>query len=280
MKTKTLPYQGYYCEGSSAFRFLYVHDKQRRKTTFYENGNLITNIKGGVFWDPVDLKGVNIKTMDSYKQMLESGGKYNLLFNSCVSQTSISLNLSGVFNVGDSSIFTSCTNVFTFIRRETNDVFAPLIPLNSIMKVWFYILIALSFSSCYTSKNIRINELKEIWFYDYFDSKGYRVGGVYRQFQILEKDSIEKIKLCSNAVRTFNSIIHTAEMKNDFLGKLGGPIVFVIGITHDEEAMKIAILNNIIIDCTDQKKGYKFYFIKKEQHQKWISEFKNKIKNR
>ena len=40
MKPKTLPYQGYYCEGGSAFQFLYGHDKQRRKTSFYENGNL------------------------------------------------------------------------------------------------------------------------------------------------------------------------------------------------------------------------------------------------
>ena len=45
MKPKTLPYQGYYCEGSSAFQFLYGHDKQRRKTSFYDDNSLTLEMK-------------------------------------------------------------------------------------------------------------------------------------------------------------------------------------------------------------------------------------------
>ena len=45
MKPKTLPYQGYYCEGGSAFQFLYGHDKQRRKTSFYDDNSLTLEMK-------------------------------------------------------------------------------------------------------------------------------------------------------------------------------------------------------------------------------------------
>lgn len=52
-------------------------------------------------WNWNDLsKGVNVKTIYAYKQFLDKGGKYNLLLNNCVSQTSRALNLSGVFNIG------------------------------------------------------------------------------------------------------------------------------------------------------------------------------------
>ena len=69
-------------------------------TNSYEAGTLVTNQMGGKFWDAINVVGVNEKTLGLYKQMLDNGGKYNLLFNSCVSQTSRSLNLSGVFNIG------------------------------------------------------------------------------------------------------------------------------------------------------------------------------------
>ncbi len=41
-----------------------------------------------------------MKTMSWYKNILDKGGQYQLLTNSCVSQASRALNLSGVFNLG------------------------------------------------------------------------------------------------------------------------------------------------------------------------------------
>lgn len=35
-----------------------------------------------------------------FSNYLNKGGKYNLLYNNCVSMTSRALNISGVFNVG------------------------------------------------------------------------------------------------------------------------------------------------------------------------------------
>lgn len=69
-------------------------------TNFYENGLLIQNQKGGSFWNPIDVHGVNINRILHFSDYLNKGGNYNLLYNNCVSMTSRALNLSGVFNIG------------------------------------------------------------------------------------------------------------------------------------------------------------------------------------
>lgn len=69
-------------------------------TNSYEQGQLIPNLKGSSFWNAVDIKGVNINRMLDFSKKLVQGGKYNLLYNNCVSMTSRALNMSGVFNIG------------------------------------------------------------------------------------------------------------------------------------------------------------------------------------
>jgi RHS repeat-associated protein len=69
-------------------------------TNSYEQGQLIPNLKGSSFWNPVDIKGVNVDRIMSFSNYLNQGGKYNLLYNNCVSMTSRALNMSGVFNIG------------------------------------------------------------------------------------------------------------------------------------------------------------------------------------
>ena len=51
-------------------------------------------------WNPVAIKCVNTQRINWFSSVLDKGGKYNFAFNSCVSQTSRALNMSGVFNVG------------------------------------------------------------------------------------------------------------------------------------------------------------------------------------
>ncbi|MDD2476300.1 MAG: RHS repeat-associated core domain-containing protein [Dysgonamonadaceae bacterium] len=60
----------------------------------YSKG-LIPNLKGGGFWDPVSIRGVNVSRLESFSV----GKSYNLLFNSCASKASRALNLSGVYNI-------------------------------------------------------------------------------------------------------------------------------------------------------------------------------------
>lgn len=69
-------------------------------TNSYKGGTYTPNQIGTKFWDPQPVFGVNEKTIRWYSGVLNKGGKYQLVVNSCVSQTSRALNLSGVFNIG------------------------------------------------------------------------------------------------------------------------------------------------------------------------------------
>ena len=66
----------------------------------WERGVLLSNQKGSKYWDPIDINGANLNTLEAYGRMLDKGGTFNLAINSCVSQASRALNLSGVFNIG------------------------------------------------------------------------------------------------------------------------------------------------------------------------------------
>ncbi|MDR1054414.1 MAG: hypothetical protein LBL90_00955 [Prevotellaceae bacterium] len=72
----------------------------REGTNSYEQGVLTPNLKGTSFWNPVNIKGVNVNRIMNFSNSLNQGGKYNLFYNSCVSMTSRALNMSGVFNIG------------------------------------------------------------------------------------------------------------------------------------------------------------------------------------
>jgi RHS repeat-associated protein len=63
-------------------------------TNSYEGGLPIELSK--MKWSAITIKGVNTGRISSWNPT----GKYNLVFNSCVSQTSRALNVSGAFNIG------------------------------------------------------------------------------------------------------------------------------------------------------------------------------------
>ena len=67
-------------------------------TNSYEKGNLISAAK--MQSNPLNISGVNTTRIANYASYLNKGGQYNLAINSCVSQTSRALNMSGVFNIG------------------------------------------------------------------------------------------------------------------------------------------------------------------------------------
>ena len=71
-------------------------------TNSYEQGSLISTAKmqNGKFWQPIEIKGVNLDRITSFSQKLNKGGNYNMLYNSCVSQTSRALSMSGMINIG------------------------------------------------------------------------------------------------------------------------------------------------------------------------------------
>lgn len=68
-------------------------------TNSFEGGGIIPDfkLKGG---KPITIKNVNLNRILNYSNRLNNGGKYNLLYSSCVTKASIALNMSGVFNIG------------------------------------------------------------------------------------------------------------------------------------------------------------------------------------
>jgi hypothetical protein len=71
-----------------------------KATNQYEEGVLLPNLKGTKFWDPIQIKGVNVSRLESFANYLNKGGRYNLLYNNCVNMASRALNISGVLNIG------------------------------------------------------------------------------------------------------------------------------------------------------------------------------------
>ena len=67
-------------------------------TNSYEGGIPISTEK--MKWKSLNVKNVNIGRLTKISEHLNEGGRYNLFFNSCVSQVSRALNRSGVFNIG------------------------------------------------------------------------------------------------------------------------------------------------------------------------------------
>lgn len=69
-------------------------------TNEYESGNLLNNLKGSNFWDPVKIDGINLGRIYDFSEKINNGGSYNLLYNNCVAMGSRALNMSGAFNIG------------------------------------------------------------------------------------------------------------------------------------------------------------------------------------
>lgn len=128
----------------------------------------------------------------------------------------------------------------------------------------------------YTLLKLEEATIKDIWVYNYFVPIGHTVGSAYRQFEELEKDSISKIKLYPKYVDSLRSAISNAKIENDYFGKLGGYILFATVTTTDNKILNIAITRDMIIDFTNQKNGYKYYFFKEKKSIEWQLNF---IKN-
>ena len=73
--------------------------EQNVHTHIYPDG-LVTNIKGGKFWDPVSITHVNVDRVKDFGKFINGRLNYHLLTNNCVNMASMALNISGVPNIG------------------------------------------------------------------------------------------------------------------------------------------------------------------------------------
>jgi hypothetical protein len=149
------------------------------------------------------------------------------------------------------------------------------------MKAMICLFISLIFNTLTFSglenKKVISDTIKEVWIYDYFENRGYTVGSAYRQFEELEKGDVFKFKVDSLEISSLQNILSTSDIQKQFYGKLGKCILFTEIITNDDKVLKIAILNDMIIDYTGKNGIYKYYMIKERKYQEWLLKFREKV---
>ena len=126
---------------------------------------------------------------------------------------------------------------------------------------------------------MKMEDIKEIWVYDYFDTKGYTRGEVYRKFQELENEKVSKIKLEQIFVNSLkNMLVYSAIYRKSPHGKCGTQLVFAQFILRENISRKI-IINSIGIE--DYFAGNRqYYFV--DNHNRndktlWLNNYFYKI---
>jgi len=142
------------------------------------------------------------------------------------------------------------------------------------MKYLLCVLVALSVSFYVKSQN-KMNEIKEIWIYDYFEERGFTTGGAYSHFEDMKETNTSKFKLEKEDMDSLICILSKAKVKKLFPGKTGTFILFAEFVYIDNSVSKVTIQTNSLRNYTLNKD----YWIKDFEHQKWIVGFKSKMKN-
>jgi hypothetical protein len=112
----------------------------------------------------------------------------------------------------------------------------------------------------YAQQNkMKIEDVQEIWVYDYFDSYGYTRGSVYRKFQEFENNKTAKIQLNSAFVDSLkNMLIYFAEHKKLLPSKCGQNLIFAQFVLKDNRSRNIIIATNGVFDYRVGLMGYFF----------------------
>ena len=129
---------------------------------------------------------------------------------------------------------------------------------------------------------MKLEDIKEIWVYDYFNSMGYGVGGLVRKFQELENDTVAKFQLPSLFVDSLkNILIRSAIAKKLMPSKCGTNLIFAQFVMKDSSIRNIIINSQGIVDYFV---GYMTYFISDDKNKQdetlWVNNFYNRIRNK
>jgi hypothetical protein len=143
------------------------------------------------------------------------------------------------------------------------------------MKRILFLIVTVMFATyngCAQQNKMKTGDIKEIWVYDYFNPRGYTTAGAYSQFKEFDENNIFKFKLDQLDVDTLICIMSKAKAKKIFQTKMGGNLLFAEIITEKNIKLRTIICFNLISTgaMTD-------YWIKDEKHQKWLSDFRNRL---
>jgi hypothetical protein len=147
-----------------------------------------------------------------------------------------------------------------------------------------------STNNCAQQNKMKIEDIKEIWVYNYFTPKGYRIGEVRLKFQELENNKMSKIQLDSTFVDSLkNMLIYSAKHKKMLLDnsairmglKCGINLVFAQFVLKDGSSRNIIIASNGVFDYFVGNTGYFFIESSDDQNKTmWINRFFNKLVDR
>lgn len=141
------------------------------------------------------------------------------------------------------------------------------------MKTLTLIILSMITTSC--AKTQEMEEIKMLYVFDYFQTKGYTTATTFTQFDDLIKQNIAKIKVEQEDCNHLNYILKGIKSKRHTQTKLGIDNVF-IELKTEKNTIKAVICSfELVLDLTN----YKEYWIKDKEQQKWLTEFINKIKN-
>jgi len=137
-------------------------------------------------------------------------------------------------------------------------------------------------NACTQQNNMKLEDIKEIWVYDYFDSRGDRIGHLFRKFQELENDSIAKFRLPPLFVDSLKSmLIYSAKAKKRSVldDKCGGDIIFAQFVMKDGSTRNIIINSLGLVDFLIEYTNYTFIDNKNKQDRTlWVNSFFNRIR--
>jgi hypothetical protein len=145
------------------------------------------------------------------------------------------------------------------------------------MKLLLIIIIMFTlYNGCAQQNKMKIEEIMEIWVYDYFDTKGYTRGEVYRKFQELEIEKKSKFIVDSTFTNSMKKmLLHSARAKKLLHGKCGTQLIFAKFVMKDNSSRNIIICS---VGVYDYFVGYMQYNFDKDDMIIWVSQFFNKIK--
>ena len=133
---------------------------------------------------------------------------------------------------------------------------------------------SMTLNACAQQKNMKLEDIREIWVYDYFPARGYTTAGAYGEIIRLERENTPKFKLEQNDVDSLCRILRETSAGKLFHTKLGGELVFAEIILENGKNLKTIIGFNVI--SVDIGKNY---WIKDEESRKWLEEFVNRVRN-
>lgn len=141
------------------------------------------------------------------------------------------------------------------------------------MKALTLIILLMITTLC--AKTQEVEEIKMLYVFDYFQTKGYTTATAFTQFDDLIKQNVVKIQAEQKNCNHLNYILKSIRSKKHTQTKLGIDNVFIELKTEKDTIKAVICSSELVLDLSN----YKEYWIKDKEQQKWLTEFINKIKN-